>query len=441
MPVHSREEAARIEVGQTTIDPVVASVLTVIFLAFLLGALGLQCACGAAASEGQGPAGLWSTLRAAGHELWPGAGSDGRGGGRLLSRIVAANRTVLAALRAVDNELDHDSVVGRFLRPGAQHVLSVWLGAGNEQAYCGREGWLFFRPDVEYLTAPGFLDPSRLARRTTAGDEWTLPPQPDPRAAIREFTRYLAARGVTLVVVPTPVKPAIHPEKLARSYGAEAAALQNPSYDAAIRDFGSSGALVFDPSDALRRSRSETGRSQYLATDTHWRPETMEQVADLLAGFVQQHAVLPEIENPGYQTERLDVLAFGDLRRMLDLPASTSRYPRETVAIRRVLRPDGSPWRPERSADVIVLGDSFSTIYSLSSMGWGDSAGFVEQLSLALRRPIDRIVENDNGAFATRARLHREIASGVDRLAGKRVVIYQFSARELAFGDWQLLAQ
>ena len=82
-----------------------------------------------------------------------------------------------------------------------------------------------------------------------------------------------------------------------------------------------------------------------------------------------------------------------------------------------------------------MLGDSFSNIYSLESMGWGTSAGLVEQLSYALRRPIDRLVQNDEGAFATRAMLQRDPA----RLDGKRVVVYQFAARELAGGDWKVI--
>jgi hypothetical protein len=114
-------------------------------------------------------------------------------------------------------------------------------------------------------------------------------------------------------------------------------------------------------------------------------------------------------------------------------------YPPEEVDVRRVVLPDGSPWRPDRDADVLVLGDSFSNIYSLASMGWGEAAGLMEHLSLALARPVDRIVQNDEGAFATRARLRQEMAAGTDRLAGKRVVVYQFAARELAFGDWQLI--
>ena len=82
-----------------------------------------------------------------------------------------------------------------------------------------------------------------------------------------------------------------------------------------------------------------------------------------------------------------------------------------------------------------MLGDSFSNIYALESMGWGTSAGFVEQLSYTLRRPVDRLVQNDEGAFATRVLLRNDL----DRLNGKRVVVYQFAARELTFGDWKVI--
>ena len=125
----------------------------------------------------------------------------------------------------------------------------------------------------------------------------------------------------------------------------------------------------------------------------------------------------------------------GDVARMLDLPPGHPLFPPESVWLRRVLQPDGSPWRSSRDADVLLLGDSFSNIYSLESMGWGTSAGFAEQLSYTLRRPIDRLVQNDEGAFATREMLQRDPG----RLNGKRVVVYQFAARELAFGDWKVI--
>jgi hypothetical protein len=175
---------------------------------------------------------------------------------------------------------------------------------------------------------------------------------------------------------------------------------------------------------------------QYLATDTHWTPAAMELVAAQLAAFVAKHATLPPANAVNHELEERRITNYGDVVVMLDLPAGQRLFPREMATITRVVAADGSDWRPDRAADVILLGDSFSNIYTLASMGWGESAGFAEHLSYALNRPLDRIVQNGDGAFATRAALQ---AAGPERLAGKRVVIGQFAARELAFGDWKML--
>jgi alginate O-acetyltransferase complex protein AlgJ len=243
----------------------------------------------------------------------------------------------------------------------------------------------------------------------------------------------MEARGITLVVMPTPAKPGVHPDRLARGYTDAVGVLQNPSYRAFVEDLERDGVLVFDPSPALAAARA-TGQL-YLATDTHWRPETMELVAELLGEFISTHVTFPAAADPGYRIERVEQRNAGDIARMLDLPAHAALYPPEAVWLARVLLPDGSPWRSSRDADVLVLGDSFSNIYTLESMGWGTSAGFVEHLSYTLQRPIDRLVQNDEAAFATRAMLELQ----PDRLNGKRVVVYQFAARELALGDWKVI--
>jgi alginate O-acetyltransferase complex protein AlgJ len=102
-----------------------------------------------------------------------------------------------------------------------------------------------------------------------------------------------------------------------------------------------------------------------------------------------------------------------------------------------VLDASGSPVASREDAEVLVLGDSFSNIYSAGPMGWGESAGFVEHLMLHLGRPVDAIVRNGDGAWATRRMLAEDLARGRDRLAGKKVVIWQFAARELAVGNWK----
>jgi hypothetical protein len=342
-------------------------------------------------------------------------------------RLVGANRALLEHLEAFERRIEQESAIGKALRPHAQLLMTGWLGAGNERVYPGRDGWLFYRPDVEYVSGRGFLEERQFERRLRSAAEWTQPPQPDPVLAIVHFKRELEARQIALVVVPTPVKPTIHPEGLTDG---SRGTVRNGSFASFAGALAEAGVAVFDPAVELSRGTAD----KFLKTDTHWRPEAMEAVASRLARFIEGRWPGSRL-GAEYRVEQIEVRQTGDIVPMLDLPEGQRLYPAEAVWLRRIVNADGTVWRSSRDAEVLVLGDSFSNIYSLESMGWGTSAGFVEQLSYALRRPVDRIVRNDEGAFATREML----ASDPSRLKNTRVVIYQFAERELAFGDWKIV--
>jgi alginate O-acetyltransferase complex protein AlgJ len=430
----SRELEARREVGQTDVSLATVRVLVAGFLAVIVSMPVVEIG-GARARRARGEETAWSHLAQMPREIEAQLSAlSTRQAASLWDRLIAANRAVLAGLSAFERALEQESTAGHALRPPAQSVMTGWLGAGNERVYLGAHPWLFYRPDVAYVTGRPFLDPAERERRIGAASEWETPPQPDPREAIVQFKRDLDALGVALIVFPTPGKPVVHPEHLAAAYGRDRGPqrmLQNPSYDAFVDSLRAEGILVFDSSQLLSSARAH----QFLATDTHWRPEAMEAVAEQLARLIQAEVELPEIADPQYQLAQAARQNTGDIALMLDLPDTAALYPAETVWLRRVLRPDDSLWRSSRDADVLVLGDSFSNIYSLESMGWGTSAGFVEHLSFTLKRPVDRLTQNDQGAFATRAMLQRDPR----RLDGKRVVVWQFAVRELSFGDWKIL--
>ena len=331
-------------------------------------------------------------------------------------------------IKAAEKAIERDSVVSRWLLPRMQSLLTGLLGAGNEQAYVGRDGWLFYRPDVEYVTGVPFLTPSAMRRRTRSGQH------PDSVRAIVEFRDDLAARGIELIVVPAAVKPTIEGDKLS-SGGAQNRALQNASFDTWREALAHEHVRVFDPAPLLlARKQSANGAAQFLRTDTHWRPEAMEAVAHDLA-----KAVGVSVNSPA--ALGVEQSGVGDIAAMLKLPAGHAICRPETVTLHPVRERSGSVWRADPHADVLLLADSFANIYSLPSMGWGESAGFAEQLSRALGgHPLDAILRNSDGAFATRELLQHELAHGRDRLAGKRVVIWEFAARELAFGDWKSIS-
>jgi hypothetical protein len=437
-----REEMARREVGHTRIRPALSRILISLFLLIILSVPLVQhvaeirdYAAGERRSLLPQAYDVFSLLPAA-----LTAPADSRSSG-ILSRVFMVNRNLLKEMKGFEETLDDQSIVGKWIRPKVQYVLTAWLGAGNEKAYCGENPWLFYRPGVDYLSGPPFLHPVQLRKRVAGGSEWVTPTEPDPRVAIIHLKEQLARRGITLIIMPTPIKAMIYPEKLNRRYGRRQVELQNPSYERFKEEMERNGVLVFDAAPALMEAKARGGQAQYLATDTHWRPEAVQLAAERLRNYIREQVLLPAAPDPGYRTGTSEITQLGDLAVMLDLPAEQRIFPREKTSIRKVFEKNGQePWKSQKTADVLVLGDSFSNIYSLEAMGWGEGAGFVEQLSHALQRPLDRITRNDNGSHATREFLAGEMARGRDRLAGKRLVIYQFAIRELAVGNWKRIS-
>ena len=439
MQTLSREEIAKREIGRTDISPRLARFLVAAFLGTLVAVPSIQLALEVHGAGRASDAPRWPSCCDLALRLPGVAESFREAEGGLPRKVLAANARLLKSIAVYEDRLEDDSFLTRRLLSPTQSVLTRWGGLGNEKAYVGRDGWLFYRPGIEYLTGPGFLDPEVLARRAAGGNEYTAPPHPDPRPAILGFHEQLARSGIRLVLMPTPVKPMIEPDRFSSRYAAASRSrvLQNASFEQFQAEMNAAGILVFDPAPALRERRRETGEPQYLATDTHWTPDAMQFVAERLSAFLDENLTLPERPEAGFRGRTTALQNLGDIAVMLRLSPEQDLFPEQSVTIRQVLRTDGSPWRPDPAADVLLLGDSFTNIYSMPGMNWGEAAGFAEQLSLALQRPIDRIAQNDAGAHATRQTLARELARGERRLDGLKVVVWQFAIRELAVGDWR----
>ena len=417
-----RIERARAEVGRTAVTRPVAGALVAVFVTVLALPHLVQLALdpGFYREIGRGAAG---------------ASEPAEPPGGTFARVRAANRALLAGARRVEDRLADESIVGRHLRPLVQRSMTAWLRAGTAQVEIGSGGWLYYRPDLDHVTGPGFLSPHHLARRAAAGDSLAAAPHPDPRPALLAFGDALGRRGVRLIVMPTPVKPSVEPEG-APPDGLRAPIVRNRSHPDLVTALEAGGVAVFDVAPTLAALPRAEGAPRYLATDTHWRPETVRRVAADLAAYVEREVALSERAG-GYRLRPVEVTNRGDTARLLGLGPSASRFAPETVRVERVETAAGEPWAPVPGAEVLLLGDSFTNVYSLASLGWGTSAGLAEHLSRALGRPVDRLSQNDDGAVAPRRRLAAELARDPDRLSGTRVVIYQFAERELSQGDWQ----
>lgn len=351
--------------------------------------------------------------------------------------LVTGNRSLLAAMNRLEDDLEEGSAVAEAIQPPFQWLLTAVGRAGNEQVYVGREGWLFFRPGFDLVTGPAFLDEGRLERRRRGGDAWTEPPEPDPLPAILELDRYLAGRGIELLVVPAPTKAAVHPEWLTKK-AAGRATLHNPSFERFVRALQQQGVKVLDPAPLL--AETAPVEPQYLERDSHWAPAAVERVAEAVAERAREMVELPAGRQ--HRRTRATASSEGDLAALLRLPEGAPIWPAQQVEPAPVIGPGGEPWQPSPGAPVLLLGDSFTNVYSDPALGWGEGAGLAEQLSFHLGLPVARIARNAGGAWATRrelaARLARAAAgTGEDPLAGTRLVVYEFAARELLVGDWR----
>lgn len=318
--------------------------------------------------------------------------------------------------------LEVESVLNKWLLPIVQTIMTGLFHTGNEQAYLGRDGWLFYRADIDSLLSSKSI--SSINQHESDSHSSVLDTMVD-------FKRQLEKQNITLIVMPTPVKPSIHPDKFSKRLQNPAAPIQNTIYAEFIEKLFYNGVLVYDPSLLLFNAAQQD--AQYLKTDTHWKPEAMESVAKQLANLISENVEFVNEPNSVYTKTATEKTNIGDIATMLNLGGNHFLFPKEHVTAHVIRTQSGEKWKPERNAEILFLGDSFSNIYSLGWLGWGESAGLVEHLSAELSRPIDKIVINAGGAFATRQTLSKE----PERLAGKRVVVYQFASRELFSGYWK----
>jgi len=392
----SREASARAEIDATSIGPRVRTLLVGAFLATLA----------------VGP--LWelaAVLRGASRLVAPLPAAADSGGG--LAGELARWRATIAEL---ETRWDERTALVRGVRPWAQQFFTAGLGYGNERVLVGRDGWLFYRNDFEQVVshAPAVGPGGRIT------------------SVIVDFRDQLAERGIRLLLVPVPVKPTIHAERLSGQRSSRP--VRRRGEEDLLADLAARGVEVLDLAAQLARDAQLA--PIYLATDTHWRPEVVEIAAREIALRLRATVELPSGEPERFRDEASLVYAPGDMVQMLELPAATRHFPDERVQPRTVLTDPGT-LIDGPGAPVLLLGDSFAGIYGGDR--WGVAAGLRHRLAYELGLPVAFIAQAGGGASRTRTSLADRLARDPEFLAGVRAVVWEFAARELSQGDWRIV--
>ena len=316
-----------------------------------------------------------------------------------------------------DGALDHAFTMpgSRLVRAPVQQLRAAMDLSANDVVT--REGELYYRPDIKHVQGHSFLKPPGTGSHVVVTRESFPERQWNPIPAIMTFDRQLKKKGIRLVLLPVPSKAAFANDSQPP--------ILNEGYPEFLRILRSDlGVEVLDLVPLLHELQAQ-GRPLFLEGDSHWTPETVHEVARLVA----EHASVQSPATPFPTVERT-LSSTGDLAHLLG-----QRARKETITSSMVLGHNEGVWKPAREAPFLLLGDSFANIYSLEEMGWGKGAGLAEMLSLEMSAPVDRIARNADGAFASREELLRDPG----RLLNKSVVVWQFAMRELSFGNWKVL--
>jgi len=283
------------------------------------------------------------------------------------------------------------------------------------KALAGRDGFLFYRNDLEYVTG-GDLEKQRKGK--------------NPLPIIVEFKKLLDAQGVDFLFVPVPTKLEVYPEELDSKLKPFAGQVINPAFRKLLASLANEGIEVFDLLPALLRAKA-AGDPELLFQhqDTHWTDRGLRLTADLLAARVKKYPWYQELakQKRSYDVRETSFTRFGDLQSRLP-EAEQKKYTPETLIAHQVLAA-GKPYDDDPDSPVVLLGDSFTGVYELTD---AEHAGVSAHIARGIGYPLDLVMSYGGGPNVRQKLMRR----GVEALGTKKLVIWMMTARDL-FNYWE----
>ena len=350
--------------------------------------------------------------------------------------VVAAGTLAFVVLVAITTACTRevpDELVQEVRTAAAE--LAADAAARNSVTVVGRDGWLFFAPELRHISVGRFWG-DRAAEVTRARSVDAA----DPLPAILDFKQQLDALGVELLLVPVPPKSIIYADRLPRDLGI---LVSLPRLDVAHEAFYATlrehGVEVLDLTEPFLDRRSDPEGPLYCRQDTHWSGVGCVLAAQQIAGVIRARPWHQHIATTDFSSDWGTAVITGDLRESAD----TSTTPLEELRLRRVLthEPAGqTEVVSDPASPVVLLGDSHNLVFHAGGDMHSTGAGLPDQLAFELGYPVDVVAVRGSGATAARVNLLRRVQRDALYWYGKRFVVWCFSAREFTEGDgWALV--
>jgi alginate O-acetyltransferase complex protein AlgJ len=296
----------------------------------------------------------------------------------------------------------------------------------------GKEGWLFFGPELRFLSAGRFW--GKAAAKVSRA---TKPEFADPLPAILDFHSQLKKMGIELLIVPVPPKSVVYPDFLSDHL---AISRENPPVriDAETQAFyqllRKEGIQVLDLTPFFLANRFHREGVLFCKQDTHWSGNGCVLAARKISEEIKGRPWLKTVPKSAYLTAWKSLPIEGDLWKAL----GEKSLSQEILSVRQV--GTGStealkPVAPDRKSPVILVGDSHNLVFHAGDDMHARDAGLPDQLALELGFPVDLAAVRGSGATPARVNLLRRVQRDPQYWKAKKLVIWCFSSREFTQSD------
>ena len=273
----------------------------------------------------------------------------------------------------------------------------------------GKDGFLFFRGSMEYLTS---------------GDLRKQENERDPYPAIVDYKNQLEAKGIDFLLVIIPAKTEVFPDKISDKAPNPDGPYVTPYSRKLMLELDEAGVKIVDLLPAFIKAREQEDLI-YMKQDTHWTDKGIQIAAKLIGDRIKQYSWYNEVSpNPiSYKVKEVNFNRAGDIRGMLQEDEKIAYRPMSLIG-HQVLNPDGSFYEDDESSPIVVLGDSFCGVFQVEDP---KHAGLSAHIAKEIGTPVDLMVAYGSGP-GIRKRLSRRGSSVIQQ---KKLVIWTTAARDL----------
>lgn len=296
----------------------------------------------------------------------------------------------------------------------------------------GKEGWLFFGPELRFVSAGRFW--GQAAAKVSRA---TKPEFADPLPAIVDFYHQLKKMGIELLLVPIPSKSVVYPDFLSDKLSIS---LENQPVriDTEPQTFyqllRKEGIQVLDLTSFFLSNRFHREGPLFCKQDTHWSGNGCVLAARRIYEEIQDKPWLKTIPKSTYQTAWKSLNIAGDLWKALD----NKNLSQEVLSVRKVGTGSAgtfNPIAPDRKSPILLVGDSHNLVFHAGEDMQTRDAGLPDQLAMELGFPVDLAAVRGSGATSARVNLLRRAQRDPHYWEEKKLVIWCFASREFTQSD------